>query len=79
MFQWLSLCSFVVIFGMGYIERSSFKDHLSMQIKPAIRLTEVKPCQSLGVVGGVWWCGDIFIPKAKGTLSGCILSWIHEI
>jgi len=21
----------------------------------------------------------ILIPKAKGTLSGCILSWIHEI
>jgi len=24
-------------------------------------------------------CGDILIPKANGTLSGCILSWIHEI
>jgi len=23
--------------------------------------------------------GDILIPKAKETLSGCLLSWIHEI
>jgi len=50
-----------------------------MQIKPAITLTEVKPCQSQGMVEGVWWCGDILISKAKGTLSGCILSWIYEI
>jgi len=36
--------------------------HLSMQIKPANRPTEIKPCHSLGVA--------ILIPKAKGTLSG---------
>ena len=23
--------------------------------------------------------GAILIPKVKGTLSGCIVSWIHEI
>jgi len=48
-----------------------------MQIKAAIRLTEIKRSQSLDMVKGVWWCGTILIPKAKGILSGCILSWIH--
>jgi len=48
-----------------------------MKIKPAIRLTEIKPCRSLGMGEGCVMMWEILIPKAKGTLSGCIISWIH--
>jgi len=55
-----------------------------MHIKPAIRLTEIKPMPISRYGEGyvmIWgyFNSKALYPKAKRTLSECIVSWIHEI